>query len=156
MSCLSLAKHADIITHNMATTWIHVYCRDACVQFIPLETTGSSILFNDWWYHFMQMITVSCADCWCLRFPKLTDTSLELHLACICFSEIFFENLTFSIGLRSGLSAGVGHQLMLFLVKYSRVKWAQCFGSVSYWKLNLDGGVFDWMLVSVLLIFKIC
>ena len=56
---------------------------------------------------------------------------------------VFMEPQTFSIGFKSGLEAGVLHQLMFFLEKNSCVYRLVCLGSLSCWNL-CPAGNFSW------------
>ena len=49
---------------------------------------------------------------------------------------------TFSIGLQSGLSGGVGHQFTECSASFARVYLLQCLGSLSCWNLCLSGKTF--------------
>ena len=75
----------------------------------------------------------------CLVYGK---THLKVVGFILIAKKCFILAHTFSIGLQSGLSGGVGHQFTECSASFARVYLLQCLGSLSCWNLCLSGKTF--------------
>ena len=96
------------------------------------------IQFNHFWYHFSKVsnifLTLLCIHC----LPELHN-----HINIVSFTSLLIYSLSschkFSIGLRSGDSGGVRHQLIPFSSMNFFACFDVCLGSLSRMNLCVVG-----------------
>ena len=77
----------------------------------------SSITLDGTWHHLLEVINVPAAHPVRHGTPELPDAFIQLrHVSglVLVFRKFFIEPHTFSIEFKSGLLAGLFHQLILF------------------------------------------